>query len=270
MYLNDSTGQIDPQRYNLAIWNGTVWKLQRLLYQGYSPVIKSVFAINDHDVWLDPWFHWNGQSFQEFSVDPIFMGIGINKMWGNSNDVFVVGDNGFIAHYNGVSWAKIESGTTTPVDDIFGQADGQQNSTTVIAAVSDENQVGDYRILSLHPTGVTDTLNWNLGRRVVSVWFKGATVYECGSGVRKYNKGSWNDINLPNIFTHKIRGNDVNDIFVCGALGLLAHYNGSTWQVYEQFQSSDADFISLSVRDNIIVAGGFYGDNALIVLGKRN
>ena len=30
IYINDSTGQVDPQPYNLAIWNGNSWRIQKV------------------------------------------------------------------------------------------------------------------------------------------------------------------------------------------------------------------------------------------------
>ena len=45
----------------------------------------------------------------------------MNKIWGSSsNDLYVVGNNGKIAHYNGTSWQRIESGTTLNINDIWG------------------------------------------------------------------------------------------------------------------------------------------------------
>ena len=48
IYMLDSLGQQDPQRYNLAVWNGNDWEIKRVpyYYQGqpfYNP-IRSVFA----------------------------------------------------------------------------------------------------------------------------------------------------------------------------------------------------------------------------------
>ena len=51
--------------------------------------------------------HENGQS--------------VNKLWGtSSSDLYGVGYNGMITHYNGRTWQKIESGTTTNINDIWG------------------------------------------------------------------------------------------------------------------------------------------------------
>jgi hypothetical protein len=111
----------DYQIYNAAKWNGKTWELMRINYQGAPPTIKTIFAFNENDIWFDTWFHWNGQMIQELPVDPVFNGVGVNKLWGtSSNDIYAVGNNGLIAHYDGRSWSKIESGTELQFLDIYG------------------------------------------------------------------------------------------------------------------------------------------------------
>ena len=40
IYLNDSTGQPDPQPYAAAHWNGTEWKLMKVSYHDYNQTVK--------------------------------------------------------------------------------------------------------------------------------------------------------------------------------------------------------------------------------------
>lgn len=61
----------------------------------------------------------------------------MNKIWGSSsNDLYVVGNSGNIARYNGSSWTKIESGTTANINDIWGVIDQINNQQMVYVAVS--------------------------------------------------------------------------------------------------------------------------------------
>jgi hypothetical protein len=47
-------------------------------------------------------------------------------VWGSSNgDVFVVGKNGTILHYDGSSWSAMRSGTTNHLSGIGGSSDGE-------------------------------------------------------------------------------------------------------------------------------------------------
>src|SRR3990172_9257403 len=74
IYLKDSTGQIDPLRYNLAIWNGTKWTLQRLPYnyqgQQFVHPIQAVFDKGADDIWFggNGVIHWNGIQFVEMQI----------------------------------------------------------------------------------------------------------------------------------------------------------------------------------------------------------
>lgn len=120
IYLYDSSGQIDPYPYNVAMWNGKDWKLQKLYANNFPPPIKAIFAYNGNDIWFSPWFHWNGKEFKQIPSAPIFFGIGINKMWGDADGLSAVGTNGFVAHLTTKDdWRKIESGTTLPINDIW-------------------------------------------------------------------------------------------------------------------------------------------------------
>ena len=117
IYLPDSTGQLDPLLYNLAVWNGKTWTVSRLAYmnQGYPSYseIFWLFAISADDIWFGNSVHWNGQSFHNVDIGTsVFYGIGSNKMWGSPNGkLYVVGNSGRIAYSSnhGTSWQRVES-----------------------------------------------------------------------------------------------------------------------------------------------------------------
>ncbi len=145
----------------------------------------------------------------------------------------------------------------------------------MLAAVSDKYHTGEMRILSVSLNGVQDAFNWTLGRRVTSLWFNNPSglVYECGSGVREYRNGTWNDIALPSIFSNRIRGSDTNNVVVVGDYGLAAHYNGSTWQVWTQLSNSVWGFQSVAVHKQSVAIVGYEAvsvdGRALAIVGRR-
>ena len=58
-------------------------------------------------------------------------------MWGTSdNDLYIVGNNGLIAHYDGRQWQRIESGTDTQIRDIWGYVDKITGEKKILCAVS--------------------------------------------------------------------------------------------------------------------------------------
>ena len=119
IYMNDSLG--NSISYNAVHWNGSEWELKRILYKGGFWVIRTIFAFNSNDIWFSGYIRYLNGQFLELPIPDILIGWGINKLWGSSSsDIYVVGNEGNIAHYNGTSWTKIESGTTLDINDIGG------------------------------------------------------------------------------------------------------------------------------------------------------
>lgn len=59
-------------------------------------------------------------SWQQVPV-PVPIGTSLNGVWGSSpNDVFAVGDNGVIAHFNGTTWSAMTSNTTHGLSAVWG------------------------------------------------------------------------------------------------------------------------------------------------------
>ena len=206
----------------------------------------------------------------------------MNKIWGsNSNDLYVVGNNGNIAHYNGSSWEKIESGTTTDLTDVYGDGDNvficgyKDFKPTVLLKYN--NGVITKLIEENHFEYKTDFISgW-----IKSVWVKkdklfSLTFYDLyrsktstkgeGAAIWKGDINSWG--------SNAVRGNDVNDIFTTGYNGLLWHFNGVSWKKYDELVNTTDPFYSLSVKGNIVVAVGERYLNGidrygLIVIGRR-
>ncbi len=273
IYLNDSLGNPDPIRYNLAIWNGANWKLRKLTYQGFPPVIHSVLAINEHNVWLDPWFHWNGESFLEIPIDPILTGVGVNKMWGNEDGIYVVGDDGFIAYRNAIgNWQKIESGTELTIHDIWGINNNGDNK--ILAVAAEIFEVNDEKILSINSAGVTELPTNGLSWSLVSVWFCNKYKEYAGGGglfTKYYNENTWKEIPT-DYYTYAIRGNGSNDIIICGGYGYVAHFNGSTWKNYlgNGLDVIGGNYYSLSIKGNKAAVVGTADGKAVILIGHRS
>lgn len=181
MYKRDSTGQFEIDPYNVAIWTGSRWRLQRLYYQNGTGPIRSVFAISETNVWLDPWFHWDGQNFQQVPIDQIFSGARINKMWGALSSLYAVGDNGFIAHYDGRTWQKLESGTTRGINDVWGIEKPLNNNEDLYCAITAVADPQNSWIMKITNASQIDSVQWGAGREIVSLWtYNGSPLYVCG------------------------------------------------------------------------------------------
>ena len=82
---------------------------------------------------------------------------------------------------------------------------------------------------------------------------------------------SWKQFgSLPPYYKTAIRGININNIAVAGDLGLLLHYNGMSWK-----NCSGATFYPgliyghVAIKENLIVASGFIGNNAVAAIGRR-
>lgn len=277
IYLNDSTGQPDPLSYNLTIWNGYGWTIKRVPYhyQGQTTFdpIYSIFVFDINDIWFGTNIHWNGKTYEQPNVSAL-VGWYANKMWGlNSNDLFAVGYNGNIAHYQNGQWNKVESGTNLNINDIWGI--DNNGLTKILAIASNIYQIDDKKILSITSNDITEQSNNGLPWSMASVWFNNIyKSYVGGDGlfVKYVQSNEWMKIELPPYYIFSIRGNGLNDIIVCGGLGYVGHFNGSTWINYlgNGLEQIVGNYYSASIKGNIVSAAGATADGkAIVIIGFR-
>jgi hypothetical protein len=284
IYINDSTGQVDQQPYNLATWDGKVWNIQKIpyYYQGqafYGP-IYSIWAFNTNDIWFAGQIRWDGQRFNSVELPSSAWGAyKVNKMWGTSDaNLYIVGDGGSIAHYNGTSWTKIESGTSLDFQDIFGIINPQTNQTEILAVASQLDINQGNKIVSIQGTTVVPINSSGLSWSIVGVWFlPGKQYYIVGDGVGQ--KHSLQDSNpwtvhptgtLAANYSESIRGNNINDVIIVGDFGDIVHYNGSTWKSYlSETHLPNGGFGHVAIKGNLVIAVGVNGGKAAITMGRR-
>jgi hypothetical protein len=278
---NDTTGQA----YNAVHWNGNNWELIRIMTNACGgvlyPPIQAIFAFSLSDILFahidGSISHYDGIEFiNDCSLITQLNG-SANKIWGKSrNDFYVVSGNGFIARYENEVWNKIESGTTTDINDIWGYYNDTSNEESVLCVVSNILHQGELRLLAISENTAHDTLNWPYSNHwLKSVWFKSkySPVYVVGGGIKEYKSGAWTELNVTNDFVECIRGSDVNNIFACGDYGFLGHFNGVQWNVFNNLYN-DAVFLQAAVKDNTVVVVGYtYSGQligkAIVIIGKR-
>jgi hypothetical protein len=286
IYMRDSLGNCDPKAYNAVHWDGTKWELKRIYtYSACSSIyyapLKSIYAFSENNIVVTSgggmwWFNgnkWNA----ECSINPLLTGA-INKLWGSSsNDLYAVGNNGNIAHWDGVRWRKIESGTDLAIRDIWGDFDEETNSYEILAIAAEIDINKGSKILRINKNFTAEENNRGLSWQVGGIWFKPKRkYYVAGAGVHYkhlLSDSAWYR-NLPGIITNyvgfAIRGNNTNDVFAAGAFLEIAHYNGVSWRNYlNEISSSSGAIGRVATKENIIAAVGGEGRSALIIIGKR-
>ncbi|MDI6767743.1 MAG: hypothetical protein QME52_13055, partial [Bacteroidota bacterium] len=278
IYKRDSTGQFETEFYNIAKWNGSTWKLERIYYpyqgQNYIAPLHSIYAFSKNDIWVgsNQPMHWNGSKWRTFDLTSSVWNGWINKIWGtNSSNIYIVGNSGELTHFNGVSWWRLKSGTDQTINDVWGVQDPKTNEPFILAGASNIVNTGIIKLLNIKPSGFVDTLPWGFwNRRISSVWFQNSKrLFTAGGGVfnRLPNK-RWREFTeLPLIYTSRIRGQAINDIFVAGHFGLVAHWNGINWRVYPQEPS--AVYRSSNYKNNLMVAVGYNINSRAIILMMR-
>ena len=265
---------------NAVHWDGSQWELKRIKTNSCGgveyPPIKTIFTFSEDDILFahidGSITYYNGIEFiNDCSLITQLNG-SANKMWGRSkNDFYVVSGNGFIARYINGNWSRIESGTDVNINDVFGIINTSNNKQKVFCAVSFVVQLGEHKILIIDENNNVDSLYWNIGRRVHSVWTNSKNyVYAAGGGIFENRKGYWNEITqVPLYYSRNIRGDGTNNIFDCGDYGLFAHFNGSTWKTYDELYIQGIYF-SVAVKNNMVITVGLEGNRAIIVKGLRN
>jgi hypothetical protein len=105
-----------------------------------------------------------------------------------------------------------------------------------------------------------------------TVWFNTPDIfYVAGDAVYRYAYNHWIKYDsLPYKFINRIRGNDYNDLFICGDFGLISHFNGITWREFKEADLSAGLYHSQDFKGNIMVAVGQYDNQkAVLAIGRR-
>ena len=290
--LQDSTGEFIYPPYGAARWNGSTWELKKLKTKAlnYDTYLNplGVFAFNPEDIWFAHGgiHHFNGQNINSYWVNwfpgnenaILDSGQSIDKIWGQSSlNLWAVGRQGAIIHYNGSSWQKIESGTDLDIQDIWGGTDPITGEDIILAVAGNIYTTYDKEILKINGTTVakltTEGIDWPLD----AVWFDpGQIYYVVGAGIYSKksldNTVSWNGPGLTatSYSSYAIRGNYINDVFVTGAFGDVLHFNGNSWRSYREHTALLAgSYRAVAVKGDLMFAVGSEYDKAVILRGKR-
>jgi hypothetical protein len=206
-----------------------------------------IFAFSQANIWFADAdvFSWDGQSqlLRVHQVVNTVLSAGqyVDKLWGSSpSDIYAVGINGAIAHYDGVRWRRIESGTGLPMVDVYGVQVSNDGHEILIVADGYGRAEGNY-VISIKNNVVHQVWNDPRPYGLDGIWFvPGRKYIVVGSGVwESYSAGSnWTMVgSLPPIHSTSIRGQGLNDLFVGGAFWNLLHFNGFSWRSYFPFAS---------------------------------
>jgi hypothetical protein len=299
IYVTDSIGQ--TVLYNAVHWDGVDWELKKI----YFPTVcgqpnltpypsRSIYAFDDGKIWMGSSgdkiaILENGIQTNQFCL-PASVAMSINRIWGkNSNNLYIVGNSGKIAHYQNGIWQQISSGTDFPLIDIYSE-DG--NEIYISGAYTPETKGV---LLKGNSNGFSVMINseiinenelfQKLYGELASVWIdENNIVYTGGNLLFRYKNNEWNyETSLPENyiggnpgtyyrgFITSIRGNSSNDYIIAGDRNTLKHFNGVNWQQIGLPYSPSSPIIwgSVKMKNNTAVAVGLKNNSAYIILLNR-
>jgi len=217
----------------------------------------------------------------------------LGGIWGSSGtDVFAVGRDGAILHYNGSTWSYMTSGTTVNLGGVWGSSgtdvfavggagtilhyDGDGNTwfemdsgTTVNlgdvwgSSGTDVFAVG-YDGTILHYDGNPE-YTWSLmrggtGERLMGIWGSSwndvFVVVRDGGTILHYNGSTWSEMDLGT--SNQLRdvwGSSGSDVFAVGYYGTIFYYDGSTWSKVNKWEGGSFSSISGSSGTDVFVVG---------------
>jgi len=180
-------------------------------------------------------------SYEWVWQNPLPQGNPLKSVWTSSgSDVFAVGYNGIILHYDGNTWKLMESGTKIWFSSVWGSS-----ATDVFAAGSAAVVVPESSCQNIiNPNGGIyhyDGSNWTPMAGAPSnagwgLWGSSATdVFAVGGGIYHYNGIDWTcmETGIGKVFWD-VWGSSATDVFAVGSDSLsggsiILHYNGTTW-----------------------------------------
>jgi hypothetical protein len=275
----DSTEWIDS--YNAAHWDGDKWELKRITvnFRGslITPPLDGVFAFSPTDIWFvgSLPIYGDGVDWEIFDVRQITgSDLSLTKMWGtSSNDMYFIGRSGSIAHYNGLNWRKISSGTDLDFYSIYGDYNDQTNSWEVIALASDIFHSRERVIIKIENSRALPISSYPMSWSMSGLWFiANKKYYVTGNGIyqkKNLEEESWKELmNFSPYYIYEILGTGLNDIFTLGACQEIMHFNGLTWSRVRPI-SCEGSYAGISIQDNIIAIAGSYRGKGTILVGNR-
>ncbi|MDA3871033.1 MAG: hypothetical protein PF551_01605, partial [Candidatus Marinimicrobia bacterium] len=240
-------------------------------------------AFNKNDIWISSGSqiaHWNG-NIQDTTI--CNTSVSINAIWGSSSDnIYFVGNNGSIVHYDGSDFEKIESGTEVELTDIIGYGNDiwicgfTQTDETVIMKNTDN---GFERWYSNPYNEYINYDNSKISGPIISIWtdsekylwaitYWGLYLIDSDD---PYSFKIYSNINAWNGYIFSLSGNAKNDLFFCGDRTTIWHFNGVSNHYYEELKGDISLRKVKSSNEIVVIVGSDYATNkAIIIRGKRN
>jgi len=210
-------GSSTIQRYDGDRWSA--------LSSGSDAGVRCIFALSATEVWLcagNDLLFYDGTSFESVDVSGPTGLSGITDVWASSpTDVWAVGDDAIIAHYDGAAWRRTIAGSPFK-SSIWG------SGPTDVYALSTFDLV--------HYDGSSWTeIDLDAGGGDGQVWGTSANdvwVMTDSSEISHFDGLRWQTIDTFDFVGDlaAVWGPSPDDLWAVGSAGAIAHYDGDSWR----------------------------------------
>ena len=212
---------------------------------GVSPT--NVYASTGAALW-----HYDGASWTDLGIS------GVLAMWGPAaNDIFAVGQNGSIRHFDGTSWVPMTSPTTDYLFGVWG------SSSTDIFAVGFSGTVIHYdgTTWSVQSSGTGVMLAAVSGtgpNDVFAVGASGTIIHYDGTNWSPMTSGTTIDLTSVTAVTPQLA-------YAVGYKSGIRQYNGTSWSTTTANASNKIRFLHALSAADVLAAG----DGVTLIRGSR-
>ncbi len=259
--------------FSVLHWDGQTLKEVSIydpIYQTPKKYFSDFVALADNDIYFADGnvFHSDGATMQVMYNRDYDANEFIQTLWmEDPGDIYGAGRKSII-HFNGRHWTKTEVPGNDPVVDIWGAYPLKDGPAKILGLIASSGQLGVRRLITLSNGAVKDTLNWPDDIPARQLWFDSKSpVYVRGNDLWQYVDGKWEKVALDCSDLNALHGSAWNNIFVVGANGFAAHFNGETWQSYPELRDESGKFESVCVKGNVVAMAGRFATSGYLVIG---
>jgi hypothetical protein len=174
----------------------------------------------------------------------------LNAIWGNETDIYIVGDNGLILKREYQTWTPMTSGTDNDLMDIWGIT---ENDVIV---------VGKKGTILRNTSGIWFEMASRTLATLNSVWGTAGPVYSCGSGgkIMHFSDNQWAPVSSQTFNNlNGIWGQSDNDLlYTVGDSGIILKMQSGAWSetIVDNFVNLHAIW---GFSDGKVFTGGYHG-----------